>query len=176
MSDWIVVKATCTTAGEKYKVCQRSGCNHKVVEEGYAEATLPWAMILRAQSGSLKLPPAPPLPAVSGLQTGCCGQKNFDETYAKEHPALGHVWGKYVDDDKPGCQQQTETATAPGGCTATDTEDRANFGPGGNPLPHKYTTYKGLDEILGVPTKYKSTCDYGCGTTKEFGALDKDVV
>lgn len=38
MSDWIVVKATCTTAGEKYKVCQRSGCNHKVVEEGYAEA------------------------------------------------------------------------------------------------------------------------------------------
>ena len=26
MSDWIVVAATCTTAGEKYKVCQRSGC------------------------------------------------------------------------------------------------------------------------------------------------------
>ena len=131
MSDWIVVAATCTTAGEKYKVCQRSGCNHKVVEEGYAAA----------------------------------------------HPALGHVWGKYVDDDKPGCQQQTETAHCTReGCTATDTEDRANFGPGGNPLPHKYTTYKGLDEILGVPTKYKSTCDYGCGTTKEFGALDKDVV
>lgn len=38
MSDWIVVEATCTTAGEKYQVCQRSGCNHKVVEEGYAEA------------------------------------------------------------------------------------------------------------------------------------------
>ena len=106
-----------------------------------------------------------------------CNQKNFDEAYAAEHPALGHVWGKYVDDDKPGCQQQTETAHCTReGCTATDTEDRANFGPGGNPLPHKYTTYKGLDEILGVPTKYKSTCDYGCGTTKEFGALDKDVV
>ena len=106
-----------------------------------------------------------------------CNQKNFDEAYAAAHPALGHVWGKYVDDDKPGCQQQTETAHCTReGCTATDTEDRANFGPGGNPLPHKYTTYKGLDEILGVPTKYKSTCDYGCGTTKEFGALDKDVV
>ena len=38
MSDWIVVKATCTTAGEKYKACQRSGCTYKVVEEGYAEA------------------------------------------------------------------------------------------------------------------------------------------
>ena len=106
-----------------------------------------------------------------------CNAENVDETYAKEHPALGHAWGKYVDDDKPGCQQQTETAHCTReGCTATDTEDRANFGPGGNPLPHKYTTYKGLDEILGVPTKYKSTCDYGCGTTKEFGALDKDVV
>ena len=106
-----------------------------------------------------------------------CNQKNIDEAYAEAHPALGHVWGKYVDDDKPGCQQQTETAHCTReGCTATDTEDRANFGPGGNPLPHKYTTYKGLDEILGAPTKYKSTCDYGCGTTKEFGALDKDVV
>ena len=94
-----------------------------------------------------------------------------------EIKTIPHTWGEYVDDDKPGCQQQTETAHCTReGCTATDTEDRANFGPGGNPLPHKYTTYKGLDEILGVPTKYKSPCDYGCGTTKEFGALDKDVV
>ena len=38
MSDWIVVEATCTTAGEKYQVCKRSGCTNKVVEEGYAEA------------------------------------------------------------------------------------------------------------------------------------------
>lgn len=94
-----------------------------------------------------------------------------------EIKTIPHTWGKYVDDDKPGCQQQTETAHCTReGCTATDTKDLPNFGPGGNPLPHKYTTYKGLDEILGVPTKYKSTCDYGCGTTKEFGALDKDVV
>lgn len=31
-----------------------------------------------------------------------CNQKNIDEAYAEAHPALGHVWGKYVDDDKPG--------------------------------------------------------------------------
>ena len=131
MSDWIVVEATCTTAGEKYQACQRSGCNHKVVEEGYAAA----------------------------------------------HPALGHVWGKYVDDDKPGCQQQTETAHCTReGCTATDTEDRANFGPGGNPLPHKYTKYKVSKEVLGVATEYISTCDYGCGTTKTFGALNGEIV
>lgn len=178
MSDWIVVKATCTTAGEKYQVCQRSGCNHKVVEEGYAEA---YPALGHDFEGAEWVIEAPTCTTPGQRYQVCkrdgCNQKNIDEAYAEAHPALGHVWGKYVDDDKPGCQQQTETAHCTReGCTATDTEDRANFGPGGNPLPHKYTTYKGLDEILGVPTKYKSTCDYGCGTTKEFGALDKDVV
>ena len=178
MSDWIVVKATCTTAGEKYKACQRSGCTHKVVEEGYAEAHPVLGHDFEGAEWVIEAPTCTtPGKRYQVCKRDGCGQKNFDETYAKEHPALGHVWGKYVDDDKPGCQQQTETAHCTReGCTATDTEDRANFGPGGNPLPHKYTTYNGLDEILGVPTKYKSTCDYGCGTTKEFGALDKDVV
>lgn len=178
MSDWIVVEATCTTAGEKYQACKRSGCNHKVVEEGYAEAH---PALGHDFEGAEWVIEAPTCTTAGKRYQVCkrdgCNAENVDETYAKEHPALGHAWGKYVDDDKPGCQQQTETAHCTReGCTATDTEDRANFGPGGNPLPHKYTTYKGLDEILGVPTKYKSTCDYGCGTTKEFGALDKDVV
>ena len=178
MSDWIVVKATCTTAGEKYKVCQRSGCNHKVVEEGYAEAHPALDHDFEGAEWVIEAPTCTtPGQRYQVCKRDGCNQKNIDEAYAEAHPALGHVWGKYVDDDKPGCQQQTETAHCTReGCTATDTEDRANFGPGGNPLPHKYTTYKGLDEILGVPTKYKSTCDYGCGTTKEFGALDKDVV
>lgn len=178
MSDWIVVAATCTTAGEKYKVCQRSGCNHKVVEEGYAEAHPALDHDFEGAEWVIEAPTCTtPGQRYQVCKRDGCGKKNFDEAYAEAHPALGHVWGKYVDDDKPGCQQQTETAHCTReGCTATDTEDRANFGPGGNPLPHKYTTYKGLDEILGVPTKYKSTCDYGCGTTKEFGALDKDVV
>lgn len=178
MSDWIVVKATCTTAGEKYKACQRSGCTHKVVEEGYAEAHPVLGHDFEGAEWVIEAPTCTtPGQRYQVCKRDGCNEKNVDKTYAAEHPALGHVWGKYVDDDKPGCQQQTETAHCTReGCTATDTEDRANFGPGGNPLPHKYTTYKGLDEILGVPTKYKSTCDYGCGTTKEFGALDKDVV
>lgn len=178
MSDWIVVKATCTTAGEKYKACQRSGCNHKVVEEGYAAAHPALGHDFEGAEWVIEAPTCTtPSQRYQVCKRDGCNQKNIDEAYAEAHPALGHVWGKYVDDDKPGCQQQTETAHCTReGCTATDTEDRANFGPGGNPLPHKYTTYKGLDEILGVPTKYKSTCDYGCGTTKEFGALDKDVV
>lgn len=178
MSDWIVVEATCTTAGEKYQACKRSGCNHKVVEEGYAEAHPALGHDFEGAEWVVEAPTCTtPGKRYQVCKRDGCNAENVDETYAKEHPALGHVWGKYVDDDKPGCQQQTETAHCTReGCTATDTEDRANFGPGGNPLPHKYTTYKGLDEILGVPTKYKSTCDYGCGTTKEFGALDKDVV
>lgn len=178
MSDWIVVEATCTTAGEKYQACQRSGCNHKVVEEGYAAAHPALGHDFEGAEWVIEAPTCTtPGQRYQVCKRDGCNQKNIDEAYAAEHPALGHVWGKYVDDDKPGCQQQTETAHCTReGCTATDTEDRPNFGPGGNPLPHKYTTYKGLDEILGVPTKYKSTCDYGCGTTKEFGALDKDVV
>lgn len=178
MSDWIVVKATCTTAGEKYKVCQRSGCTNKVVEEGYAEAHPALGHDFEGAEWVIEAPTCTtPGQRYQVCKRDGCNQKNIDEAYAAAHPALGHVWGKYVDDDKPGCQQQTETAHCTRkGCAATDTEDRANFGPDGNPLPHKYTKYKVSKEVLGVATEYISTCDYGCGTTKTFGALDKDVV
>lgn len=177
-AEWVIEAPTCTTPGQRYQVCKRDGCNQKNFDKAYAEAHPALDHDFEGAEWVIEAPTCTtPGQRYQVCKRDGCGQKNFDETYAKEHPALGHVWGKYVDDDKPGCQQQTETAHCTReGCTATDTEDRANFGPGGNPLPHKYTTYKGLDEILGVPTKYKSTCDYGCGTTKEFGALDKDVV
>ena len=105
-----------------------------------------------------------------------CNQKNIDETYAKEHPALGHVFVEYVDDDKPGCQQQTETAHCTReGCTATHTKDRPNFGADGNPLPHKYTNYTVTAEAFGVPITYESYCDYCHGARKEFTVADKDA-
>lgn len=175
MSDWIVVEATCTTAGEKYQACKRSGCNHKVVEEGYAEAHPALGHDFEGAEWVVEAPTCTtPGKRYQVCKRDGCNAENVDETYAKEHPALGHAWGKYVDDDKPGCQQQTETAHCTReGCTATDTEDRPNFGPDGNPLPHKYTTY---EYVKNNPLKCKSTCDYGCGTTKEFGSFDKDVV
>ena len=178
MSDWIVVKATCTTAGEKYKACQRSGCTYKVVEEGYAAAHPALGHDFEGAEWVIEAPTCTtPGQRYQVCKRDGCNQKNIDEAYAAAHPALGHVWGKYVDDDKPGCQQQTETAHCTReGCTATDTEDRANFGPGGNPLPHKYTKYKVSKEVLGVATEYISTCDYGCGTTKTFGALNGEIV
>ena len=170
---------TCTQDGSKTVQCSKKGKYTKL--QCTETKTSPISALGHDFKGAEWVIDAPTCTTPGQRYQVCkrdgCNQKNIDEAYAEAHPALGHVWGKYVDDDKPGCQQQTETAHCTReGCTATDTEDRANFGPGGNPLPHKYTTYKGLDEILGVPTKYKSTCDYGCGTTKEFGALDKDVV
>ena len=177
-AEWVTEDPTCTTPGQRYQVCKRDGCNQKNFDEAYAAEHPALDHDFEGAEWVIEAPTCTtPGQRYQVCKRDDCNQKNIDEAYAEAHPALGHVWGKYVDDDKPGCQQQTETAHCTReGCTATDTEDRANFGPGGNPLPHKYTTYKGLDEILGVPTKYKSTCDYGCGTTKEFGALDKDVV
>lgn len=71
MSDWIVVEATCTTAGEKYQVCQRSGCNHKVVEEGYAEAHPALDHDFEGAEWVVEAPTCTtPRSAVSGLQTG----------------------------------------------------------------------------------------------------------
>ena len=89
-----------------------------------------------------------------------------------EIETIPHTWGKYVDDDKPGCQQQTASAHCTvEGCTATDTEDRPNFGADGNPLPHKFTTYKKESEI-----KYVSTCDYCHEEKKYVNVWDKEVI
>ena len=167
MSDWIVVEATCTTAGEKYKVCQRSGCNHKVVEEGYAEAHPALDHDFEGAEWVIEAPTCTtPGQRYQVCKRDGCGQKNFDETYAKEHPALGHAWGKYVNDNKPACEQQTGTAHCTReGCTATDTCNLPNLGSDGNPLPHKYTSYE-YDTTKWENNKpvlyYKSKCDY-CG-------------
>ena len=167
MSDWIVVEATCTTAGEKYQACKRSGCNHKVVEEGYAEAHPALGHDFEGAEWVIEAPTCTtPGQRYQVCKRDGCGQKNFDETYAKEHPALGHAWGKYVNDNKPACEQQTETAHCTReGCTATDTCNLPNLGSDGNPLPHKYTSYEIYTakwENNKLVTYYKSKCDY-CG-------------
>lgn len=167
MSDWIVVEATCTTAGEKYQACKRSGCNHKVVEEGYAEAHPALDHDFEGAEWVIEAPTCTtPGQRYQVCKRDGCDQKNFDETYAKEHPALNHAWGKYVNDNKPACEQQTGTAHCTReGCTATDTCNLPNLGSDGNPLPHKYTSYE-YDTTKWENNKpvlyYKSKCDY-CG-------------
>lgn len=177
MSDWIVVKATCTTAGEKYKACQRSGCTYKVVEEGYAEAHPALDHDFEGAEWVIEAPTCTtPGQRYQVCKRDGCNQKNIDETYAAAHPALGHVWGKYVNDNKPACEQQTKTAHCTReGCTATDTENLPNFGADGNPLPHKYTNYTVTAEAFGVPLTYESYCDYCHGARKDFTVADKDA-
>ena len=170
MSDWIVVEATCTTAGEKYKVCQRSGCNHKVVEEGYAEAHPALDHDFEGAEWVIEAPTCTtPGQRYQVCKRDGCDQKNFDETYAKEHPALGHAWGKYVDDDKPGCQDQTESQY----CTVCGARNADSEKKTSDPIrKHKFTHYEVTKsyELFGeqVITEMTAYCDYGCG--------EKDVV
>lgn len=170
MSDWIVVAATCTTAGEKYKVCQRSGCNHKVVEEGYAEAHPALDHDFEGAEWVIEAPTCTtPGKRYQVCKRDGCNAEKVDESYAKEHPALGHAWGKYVDDDKPGCQDQTESQY----CTVCGARNADSEKKTSDPIrKHKFTHYEVTKsyELLGeqVITEMTAYCDYGCG--------EKDVV
>lgn len=153
-------EATATQDGQKYAYC-KYGCGTKDTQiiHYYGE----WEVTKE------------PTCYAKGEKQRVCVNCGYVET--AEIETIPHTWGEYVDDDKPGCQQQTATAHCTvEGCTATDTEDRPNFGADGNPLPHKYTKYEVSKEFLGVATEYISTCDYGCGTTKTFGALNGEIV
>lgn len=176
-AEWVTEDPTCTTPGQRYQVCKRDGCNQKNFDEAYAAEHPALDHDFEGAEWVIEAPTCTtPGKRYQVCKRDGCGQKNFDETYAKEHPALGHVWGKYVDDDKPGCQQQTETAHCTReGCTATDTKDLPNFGADGNPLPHKYTNYTVTAEAFGVPITYESYCDYCHGARKEFTVADKDA-
>lgn len=170
MSDWIVVEATCTTAGEKYKVCQRSGCNHKVVEEGYAEAHPALDHDFEGAEWVIEAPTCTtPGKRYQVCKRDGCNAEKVDESYAKEHPALGHAWGKYVDDDKPGCQDQTESQY----CTVCGARNADSEKKTSDPIrKHKFTHYEVTKsyEFFGeqVITEMTAYCDYGCG--------EKDVV
>ena len=91
------------------------------------------------------------------------------DTTSKEMKKLGHDWGKYIDDDKPGCQQQTATAKCQReGCNATDTQNWKNFGDNDQPKPHKYTRWDTKLIKHGLNSKYVkyANCDY-CGAYYE---------
>lgn len=186
MSDWIVVEATCTTAGEKYQACKRSGCNHKVVEEGYAEAHPALGHDFEGAEWVVEAPTCTtPGKRYQVCKRDGCNAENVDETYAKEHPALGHAWGEYVNDNRPACEQQTGTAHCTReGCTATDTKDLPNLGANNTTLPHKFTHYETIkethyQELFGQKIPYdvyknQSTCDYCHKETKTVSITDGD--
>lgn len=148
-------EATATQDGQKYAYC-KYGCGTKDTQiiHYYGE----WEVTKEATCYA------------KGEKKRTCLNCGYVET--AEIKTIPHTWGEYVDDDKPGCQQQTATAHCTvEGCTATDTEDRPNFGADGNPLPHKFTTYKKESEI-----KYVSTCDYCHEEKKYVNVWDKEVI
>lgn len=176
-AEWVIEAPTCTTPGQRYQVCKRDGCNQKNFDKAYAEAHPALDHDFEGAEWVIEAPTCTtPGQRYQVCKRDGCGKKNFDEAYAAEHPALGHAWGKYVNDNKPACEQQTETAHCTRkGCAATDTEDLSNFGADGNPLPHKYTNYTVTAEALGVPLTYESYCDYCHGARKDFTVADKDA-
>ena len=148
-------EATATQDGQKYAYC-KYGCGTKDTQiiHYYGE----WEVTKE------------PTCYAKGEKQRVCVNCGYVET--AEIETIPHTWGEYVDDDKPGCQQQTATAHCTvEGCTATDTEDRPNFGADGNPLPHKFTTYKKESEI-----KYVSTCYYCHEEKKYVNVWDKEVI
>lgn len=176
-AEWVIEAPTCTTPGQRYQVCKRDGCNQKNFDKAYAEAHPALDHDFEGAEWVIEAPTCTtPGQRYQVCKRDGCGKKNFDEAYAAEHPALGHAWGKYVNDNKPACEQQTETAHCTReGCTATDTENLPNFGADGNPLPHKYTNYTVTAEAFGVPLTYESYCDYCHGARKDFTVADKDA-
>lgn len=151
----VTQEATATQDGQKYAFCKYN-CGTKDVQTIHYYGD--WTVTKE------------PTCYAKGEKQRVCVNCGYVET--AEIETIPHTWGEYVDDDKPGCQQQTETAHCTvEGCTATDTEDRPNFGADGNPLPHKFTTYK-----KESTTEYVSTCDY-CHKEKKYAKVwDKEVI
>ena len=165
--DWIEVEATCQAPSRRYHVC--SVCKHEEDDPDYTPTPK-----LDHNYGDWIIEPATCTTSVQkyhicqNIVNGkICGDRVDDEEFEKleENKPLGHDWGEYIDDDKPGCQQQTATAKCQReGCNATDTQNLKNFGSDGNPLPHKYTHY------TNYGTYQKATCDY-CGKVDEIEAI-----
>lgn len=95
-----------------------------------------------------------------------------------EIKTIPHTWGKYVDDDKPGCQQQTESQYCTVcGARNVDSETKTS---GPVRKKHKFTHYEATDGVKVdgkwiLITEMTAYCDYGCGEkdvvkTKDFGS------
>lgn len=96
-----------------------------------------------------------------------CSERNLDTDYMAAHPKLGHALSEFVDDNKPGCQQQTATAHCTReGCSYTEHKDLKNFGPDDTPRPHRFTHWVTVGFEDGTYAVTRSACDYGCGTVQ----------
>ena len=146
----VTKEATEGADGEQVAVCDRRDCGaeDKQIIHYYGE----W-----------KVTKEPTCYAKGEKQRVCVNCSHVD---IEEIDMIAHTWStKYVNDNKPACQQQTESLRCTVCGAKGETRDRANLGSDGNPLPHKYTSYEIYTakwENNKLVTYYKSKCDY-CG-------------
>ena len=146
----VTKEATEGADGEQVAVCDRRDCGaeDKQIIHYYGE----W-----------KVTKEPTCYAKGEKQRVCVNCSHVD---IEEIDMIAHTWStKYVNDNKPACEQQTESLRCTVCGAKGEARDRANLGSDGNPLPHKYTSYE-YDTTKWENNKfviyYKSKCDY-CG-------------
>lgn len=161
--DWEGTDATCEAAAVRYRVCQNCGEVEHDTEYEKAHGALG-----HTKGTEIVEKRVEPTCSEEGSATYVCSvcEKEFTEPLEK----LPHTWSEeYKDDDKPGCQEQTESQYCTV-CGARNPESRHLSD--AVRKNHKFTHYEvtGSFELAGqtVITELTAYCDYGCG--------EKDVI
>lgn len=152
----VTQEATATQDGQKYAFCKyKCGTKHVQTIHYY---------------GDWKVTKEPSCYAEGEKQRVCVNCGAVETAPVEKIP---HVWGKYEDDDKPGCQQQTESLRCTVCGAKGKTRDRANFGADGKPLPHRYTSFQNPTGFGPAVLKFEGVCDY-CGEKTTFSTVPEN--
>lgn len=152
----VTQEATATQDGQKYAFCKYN-CGTKHVQTIH-------------YYGDWKVTKEPTCYAKGEKQRVCVNCGAVETAPVEKIP---HVWGEYVDDDKPGCQQQTESLRCTVCGAKGKTRDRANFGADGKPLPHRYTSFQNPTGLGPAVLKFEGVCDY-CGEKTTFSTVPEN--
>ncbi len=159
------VEPTCTEAGSATYIC-------KVCKQEFTETL---KALGHTKGEELTEKRVEPTCTEEGSATYICSvcEKEFTVPLEK----IPHTWSEdYKDDDKPGCQDQTESQY----CTVCGARNADSEKKTSDPIrKHKFTHYEVTKsyELFGeqVITEMTAYCDYGCGEkdvvkTKDFGS------
>ena len=156
------VEPTCTEAGSATYIC-------KVCKQEFTETL---KALGHTKGEELTEKRVEPTCTEEGSATYICSvcEKEFTVTLEK----IPHTWSEdYKDDDKPGCQQQTESLRCTVCGAKGKTRDRANFGADGKPLPHRYTSFQNPTGFGPAVLKFEGVCDY-CGEKTTFSTVPEN--
>ena len=160
------VEPTCTEAGSATYIC-------KVCKQEFTETL---KALGHTKGEELTEKRVEPTCTEEGSATYICSvcEKEFTVPLEK----IPHTWGDYKDDDKPGCQDQTESQY----CTVCGARNADSEKKTSGPVrkKHKFTHYEATDGVKSdgkwiLITEMTAYCDYGCGEkdvvkTKDFGS------